>query len=347
MSMTDQEAGRPTGKRFERGSGGIGSGAKKGQSVRSENAAYSDAGTAVLGANSANPKAGSVGTVEVGGGAAEDDGQARRGLSGKAASSGKANRTGSGANLSVGAMIGRSAEVELRKMLAQFKYRALPVLIALVPLAVLLLNRTSSSFIRFSPDNLPYTLLSLAAYILLPLAACMAAADLFAGERERGELKIPLTRPVSRPALAIGKIAAIGIYQAGLLAVLLVMSLAAAFLSGASPGGIGLPAALGAYVLTLLPAAAIGAAAALASTLARSATSGFLLGIVLLALLNGLGLAFPAVSPVLLTEYVTLYKTVIGSEIAWSQLALGAGILAGCATVLTTMQILLFDSREV
>lgn len=268
-------------------------------------------------------------------------------LSGGPAAGGKASRTSTGASLSVGAMIGRTTEVELRKMLAQFKYRALPVLIALVPLAVLLLNRTSNSLIRFSPDNLPYTMLSLAAYILLPLAACMAAADLFAGERERGELKIPLTRPVSRPALAIGKIAAIGLYQAGLLAVLLVMSLTAAFLSGASPGGTGLPAVLGAYALTLLPAAAIGAAAALASTLARSATSGFLLGIVLLALLNGLGLAFPAISPVLLTEYVTLYKTVIGSEIAWSQLALGAGILAGCATVLTTMQILLFDSREI
>lgn len=341
MSMTDQGTSRPIGERFERMPDGIGSGAKKEQRLRSESAAYAKAGAAVLGANRANEKAGDDGTAEA-------DVEARRGLSGGSAAGGSANRTaGIPEGLSVGAMIGRTTEVELRKMLAQFKYRALPVLIALVPLAVLLLNRTSNSFIRFSPDNLPYTLLSLAAYILLPLAACMTAADLFAGERERGELKIPLTRPVSRPALAIGKIAAIGIYQAGLLAVLLVMSLAAAFLSGASLGGIGLPAVLGAYALTLLPAAAIGAAAALASTLARSATSGFLLGIVLLALLNGLGLAFPAVSPVLLTEYVTLYKTVIGSEIAWSQLALGAGILAGSATVLTTMQILLFDSREV
>ncbi|OWA33303.1 hypothetical protein B9G55_21730 [Saccharibacillus sp. O16] len=259
----------------------------------------------------------------------------------------QANGAGAGEGLSMGNMIGRVAEVELRKMMAQFKYRALPIFIALVPLAVLLLNRASNSFIRFSPDHLPYTLLSLAAYILLPLAACMMAADLFAGERERGELKIPLTRPVSRPALAIGKIAAMLVYQAGLLAALLVMSLAAALLSGASLGGIGIPAMLGAYVLTLLPAAAISAAAAFASTLARSATSGFLLGLVLLALLNGLGLAFPAASPVLLTEYVTLYKTVIGSEIVWSQLMLGAGILAGCATVLTTAQILIFDSREV
>ncbi|MDO3410273.1 ABC transporter permease [Saccharibacillus sp. CPCC 101409] len=245
------------------------------------------------------------------------------------------------------AMIGRAAEVELRKILAQFKYRALPVPVALAPLIVLLLNRLPGSMIRFSPANLPFTLLSLAAYVLLPLAACMLAADLFAGERERGELKIPLTRPVSRPALALGKLAAIVAYQAGLLAVLLALSLAAGALSGAGSGGLDLPAVLAAYALTLLPAAAFGAAAIFASTLARSATSGFLLGVLLLAALGGIGLLFPAVSSAMPTEYATLYKSVIGSEVAYGQLLTGAGILLGFGTVLTTAQILLFDAREV
>ncbi|NGZ77607.1 ABC transporter permease subunit [Saccharibacillus alkalitolerans] len=251
-----------------------------------------------------------------------------------------------GAGPTFGAMIARTTEVELRKILAQFKYRALPVLIALVPLAVMLLNR-SGGIIRLSAENLPYTLLSLAAYILLPLAACMLAADLFAGERERGELKIALTRPVSRPALAIGRIGAMLLYQAGLLAALLILSLAAAFLSGAVFGELNLPAVLGAYAVTMLPAAAVSAAAAFASTLARSATSGFLLGILLLAVMGGAALAFPAVSPVMLTEYATLYKSVIGSEIAFGQLALGAGILLGSFSVLTAAQILLFDGKEI
>ncbi|GGO05382.1 ABC transporter permease [Saccharibacillus kuerlensis] len=252
----------------------------------------------------------------------------------------------SGTEPSWGTMVARTTEVELRKIIAQFKYRAVPVLVALLPLIVLLTNR-SGGVIRFSPENLPYTLLSLAAYVLLPLTACMLAADLFAGERERGELKIPLTRPVSRPALAVGKIAAILIYQVGLLALLLVLSLAAALLSGAGLGDLSLLTVLGAYAVTLLPAAAISAAAAFASTLARSATSGFLLGVLLLLVLNGAGLLFPAAAPMLLTEYTVLYKTVIGSEIAYAQLAMGVGILLGCGTVLTTAQILLFDRREI
>ncbi|MEJ8303221.1 ABC transporter permease [Saccharibacillus sacchari] len=254
-------------------------------------------------------------------------------------------RQGNGPAL--GGMIRRTAEVELYKILAQFKYRAVPVLVAFVPLAMLWLNGNTGSFIRFSPDNLPYTLLSLAASIILPLVACMLAADLFAGERERGELKIPLTRPVSRPALAIGKITAMLLYQAGLLAILLVLSLTAALLSGASLGDLNLLIILGAYIVTLLPIAAISTAAAFASTLARSATSGFLLGIILLVAFNGLGLVFPTIAPMLLTEYAALYKSIIGSEIATGQLAIGAGILIGSATVLTTAQILVFDRKEV
>lgn len=245
------------------------------------------------------------------------------------------------------AMIGRAAEVELRKILAQFKYRALPVLIALVPLAVLLLNGAEGGVVRFSSVNLPYTLLSLAAYVLLPLVACMLAADLFAGERERGELKIPLTRPVSRPALAVGKITAMLAYQGGLLLLLLVLSLVTVFFSGAGLGDLNLPGIIGAYVLTLLPAAAISAGAAFASTLARSATSGFVLGAVLIAAMNVTGLLFPAVAPILPTEYMALYKTLIGSGIAYAQLGLGAGILIGCMTILTAAQILLFDRKEV
>lgn len=254
-------------------------------------------------------------------------------------------RRGNGPTLS--GMIRRTAEVELHKILAQFKYRAVPVLVAIVPLVMLLLNGNSGSLIRFSPENLPYTLLSLAASVILPLVACMLAADLFAGERERGELKIPLTRPVSRPALAVGKVSAMLLYQAGLLAILLILSLTAALLSGASLGDLNLLTILGAYIVTLLPIAAISTAAAFASTLARSATSGFLLGIILLVAFNGLGLAFPTISPMLLTEYAALYKSIIGSEIAFGQLAMGTGILIGSATILTTAQILLFDRKEV
>ncbi|WP_084778283.1 ABC transporter permease [Saccharibacillus sacchari] len=254
-------------------------------------------------------------------------------------------RQGNGPTLS--GMIRRTAEVELYKILAQFKYRAVPVLVAIVPLVMLLLNGNAGSLIRFSPENLPYTLLSLAASVILPLVACMLAADLFAGERERGELKIPLTRPVSRPALAIGKVSAMLVYQAGLLAILLILSLTAALLSGASLGDLNLFTILGAYIVTLLPIAAISTVAAFASTLARSATSGFLLGIVLLVALNGLALAFPAISPMFLTEYAALYKSIIGSEIAFGQLAMGAGILIGSATILSTAQILLFDRKEV
>ncbi|MCQ4088239.1 ABC transporter permease [Saccharibacillus sp. JS10] len=244
-------------------------------------------------------------------------------------------------------MIKRVTAAELYKIFAQFKYRLIPFGMALVPIILLLLNQRSNSLIRFSPENLPYTLLSIAATILLPLVACMLAADLFAGERERGELKISLTRPVSRTALAIGKITAILTYLAGLLVILMVLSLVVTIVSGVAIGQLNGLHIVGAYLLTLLPLAAVSAAAALASTLARSATSGFVLGIVLLVVLNGLALAFPSISSVFFTEYAGLYKNIVGAEVSWTPLLIGVGLLLGSMTVLTTTQLLVFDAKEV
>src|SRR4051794_15094859 len=103
-------------------------------------------------------------------------------------------------------MIYLCIETEFLKIISQKKYRLIMFITGLLPIAFAMIQKLPNSVVQFSMGNFPYTILSIASYFLIPLLTFMLASDLFAGEHERNELKILLTKPVSRIFISFGKL---------------------------------------------------------------------------------------------------------------------------------------------
>jgi ABC-2 type transport system permease protein len=242
-------------------------------------------------------------------------------------------------------MIYRCTEIEFLKISAQKKYRVMIALTVLLPIAIGLLHFFPNSVIQFSMGNFPYTMLSVAIYFLIPLVAFMMASDLFAGEQERGELKIMLTKPVNRMAIAIGKFCAMLVYISVILAILLILS-SIISIATAGFGASNLFSIVIAYCLTLVPAMVISAMATLIATLTHTSTASFSICLLSFLGINFLGLAFSGIAPALFTNYLTIYKMVIGSSIPIIQLLFGIGILIGYGLIFMSIQINVFEKKE-
>ncbi|MHB8065836.1 MAG: ABC transporter permease [Ruminiclostridium sp.] len=242
-------------------------------------------------------------------------------------------------------MIWRCTETEFVKIISQKKYRVMVFLAALLPVALALIHTLPGSLIQFSMGKFPYTMLSVATYFLIPLTAFMMASDLFAGEQERGELKIMLTKPVSRISVSLGKFWAMLLYHVVILAVLLVLSSIISILE-AGFGASNLLSVWIAYSLTLVPAMTICAMASLVATLTHTSTASF--SICLLGYLGTMvvGLVFSGIAPALFTNYSSIYKMVIGSSIPIAQLLFGIGILLGYGMIFISAQIMIFEKKE-
>lgn len=242
-------------------------------------------------------------------------------------------------------MINRCAVTEFRKIILQKKYRVMVFLTALLPVAFALIHILPSSLIQFSMGNLPYTILSVATYFLIPLTTFMLASDLFAGEQERNELKIMLTKPVSRISVSLGKICAMLLYLALILTVLFVLSSIISILI-AGFGASNLFSVLIAYCLTLVPAMTICGMASLVATLVHTSTASFSISLMGYLGIMVIGLVFPGIAPALFTNYATIFKMVIGSSIPITPLMFGIGILLGYGMIFLSAQIMIFENKE-
>lgn len=85
-------------------------------------------------------------------------------------------------------VIFRCIEIEIKKIIFRKKYQLILGMIILLPIVYLIIYNIPGSGIFFTMGNLPYTVLSVSAYLLIPMLGFMIASDFFAGEEERGEL---------------------------------------------------------------------------------------------------------------------------------------------------------------
>ncbi len=243
-------------------------------------------------------------------------------------------------------MICRCRETEFLKLISQKKYRVMLIIVAIFPIAFALIHSIPNSYIRFSMDKFPYTLLSVASYFLLPLTAFMMASDIYAGEQERGELKIILTKPVTRIAASLGKVLAMITYHGLILTLLFIISSAISILNSGF-GATNLFLTLIAYVLTLLPALTVCSMAAMISSMSHTSTSSFSINLLSYMGILILGLIFSGASPALFTTYTSIFKMVIGSSIPFSQFLLGIGILVGYTMIFLSAMTMAFDNKEI
>lgn len=242
-------------------------------------------------------------------------------------------------------IVWRLTKSENKKIFGQRKYKFFLIFFLLVVLGGAVLNTIPGNTLHFTMSNYPYTVLSMISYIFAPLAIFMLTADLFSGEIDNNQMKVMLTRPVSRCKILLAKIAAIFLY-AGiiLLSGFIVSGLLSVFTAGVA--SFSLLTVLGAYATNFIPFITTTAMAALIGVYTKTSTScfsfclTFYLGIMLL------GLMFSGLVPILFTSYMGIGSMVIGTVIPMGNLFLGIAILLGYAVLFLSAGSLKFEKME-
>jgi ABC-2 type transport system permease protein len=200
-----------------------------------------------------------------------------------------------------GSMFGSVYRVELRKLLAQARVRAVLVFLLVAPwiyIGLILhqdrlpLETLYGRYLKDSGYATPLAILVYASQWLLPLIAALMAGDVFSSEDQNGTLKTILTRSVDRTAVFWGKLtAAFTLTTLAVIVVAVSATLAGVVTVGSDPlvnvGGVVRPAstALGLVMLswaTVLPATlGFAAIAMMVSILTRSSVLGVIVPVVL------------------------------------------------------------------
>lgn len=234
---------------------------------------------------------------------------------------------------------------ENQKIFRQRKYQIYPVIVALILICGAAISMIPGNTLGFTMANYPYTVLSMMNYIFLPIAIFMLVSDLISGEMAGDEIKVLLTRPVSRVNILFAKILSIVGYISIMFAGgFLISSILSILVSGFST--INVLSALLAYIVGFIPMLTLIAMSALISSISKSGTSCFSFCLFAYIGCMTLGLVFSSLSPALFTSYLGIGSMVIGSSIPVTSLLIGISILAGYALTFFSVSGIKFVGRE-
>lgn len=234
---------------------------------------------------------------------------------------------------------------EIYKIFQRKKYWIILAVALGITICGALIGLISNTFISFSSQNYPYAILSLCCYLFIPFTALMLASDLISGECERNELKLLLTRPVSRTELLFGKLAAVMVYEFFLTAANVIAALIfSLILSGFTSVNIFI--VLMSVVITIIPIAAFVSFAGIISVFCKSGISALGMGVAAYGGFILLGLVFSRISSSIFTSYLALYKMIIGQNIPVFRLILGIGVLLGFSLLFLSAASMRFEKRE-
>lgn len=234
---------------------------------------------------------------------------------------------------------------EIYKIFQRKKYWIILAVTLGITVCGALISLISNSVISFSSQNYPYAILSLCCYLFIPFTALMLASDLISGECERNELKLILTRHVSRTGLLFGKLAAVMVYEFFLTAANVIAALIfSLILSGFTSVNIFI--VLMSVVITIIPIAAFVSFAGIISVFCKSGISAFGMGVAAYGGFTLLGLVFSRISSSIFTSYLALYKMIIGQNIPIFRLILGIGVLLGFSLLFLSAASMKFEKRE-
>lgn len=217
---------------------------------------------------------------------------------------------------------------ENQKIFRQRRYQIYPLIVALILIGSAGISIISGNVLGLTMTNYPYTVLALLNYVFAPVAIFLLVCDLLSGEMAGHQIRVLLTRPVSRVNVLFAKMLAIASY----VAIIFVGGfLIASILNIMSAGfqAINILNVLLAYTVGFIPMLTLIAMAALVAFVSKSKTSCF--SFCLFAYLGCmvLGLVFSRLSPALFTSYLSIGRMVIGSNIPVTGLLTGISILTG------------------
>lgn len=242
-------------------------------------------------------------------------------------------------------MIGICFKNELYKIFKAVKYKLFMGISAALTICLFLSGMIAGNPLSFSGGNYPYFVLSICCYLFIPFAAFSLTADLIAGECERNEMKLFITRQISRNELIIGKLAAITAYEL-LLTAANVIPAAALTIIFCGIGSVNLITVFGSVLITLLPIMSVAAFSAMIAMLCKTSISAFAAEAAAFAFAGISALVFSNISRAFFTSYLAIYKMTIGQTIPVFELMIGAAVLLGSTLLFLPCSCLIFEKKD-
>ena len=217
---------------------------------------------------------------------------------------------------------------ELNKISRRKKYRIMIAVTMCITILGALMGLITNGIISFSLQSYPYVILSLCCYLFVPFTSLMLAYDLISSECEKNELKLFLTRHISRTEMLFGKLTAITVYEFFLTAVNVITALICSLIfSGFA--SVNILTVLLSIFISVIPMAVFVSFAGFISVLCKSGVSALKTGLAVYGGFTLLGHVFSRISSSVFTSYLTLYKMIIGQSVPVFRLILGICVLLG------------------
>lgn len=222
------------------------------------------------------------------------------------------------------------------KIYNQTKYRIYPIIITLIILAGAIISGGQGSVLGFTMSNYSYSVLYMISYIFAPIAIFMLVSDIMSSEMASDEIKVLLTRPISRVNILIGKILAVLIYIGliFLLGSILSTVLAIVFSGFAS---FSILNSIIVYIVGFLPMIALVSMAIMISTIAKSGTTCFCMCLFSYLGFMVLEVVFSNISAGIFTSYLNIGNMLVGSVIPVYNLLIGIAILIGYSLIFLSL----------
>ena len=193
----------------------------------------------------------------------------------------------------------------------------------------------------------PMLVLSVVVNTILPLFTALVAIDSFSGEFAQNNMRITLTRPVSRFKIFTAKVMAIVLFILATLILLLIFSILAGFIFNTNSATYASVAqAVFAYIVTLLPMVVLALGIVLLANLFKSGISVFFVSILAFIVLKVFAVVFSQYSSLFMTTQLDWYNLFLVNSFPLGKIIRQFLIMLGSGIMLFTAGFYLFDKKE-
>lgn len=235
--------------------------------------------------------------------------------------------------------------LENKKIFSQKKYKIYLMFIAFIIIAGAIISKDQGSILKFTMSNYPYTILSIISYIFAPIAIFMLVSDTIANEMAGDEIKILITKPISRIKILIGKISSIIIYIGLIfLGSLGISSLLTIIFSGIL--SFNMINSILVYAIGFLPIITIIAMSVMIACISKSGTTCFSICLLSYFSFIVLKFVFPSLSSGIFTSYLDIGNMLVGSVVPIYNLLIGISILIAYTLIFISIGGMKFINRE-
>lgn len=239
---------------------------------------------------------------------------------------------------------------EIEKMYKKKK----AAVIVIVSLLVIVLGQLAVTGVRsglglraVGSTQFPILVLSVFVNTILPLFTALVAIDVFTGEFSHNNMKIILTRPVTRLKVFTAKISAIGFFVLANLLVVLVLSIISGLIFNASSvTAVDYFKIIFSYIVTTIPVMSLALVIVVLANVLKGSTSVFFLSILMFIVLKALSYVFPQYSSLFVTSMLDWYNLWIAESIPFLKVLRLFLIMLGYAIMSFTAGFYLFDKRD-